>query len=408
MKRPAILFFSMSEAGHFQRLRPLIADVTARGFPAWVFTHRDFRNDVERAGGIFVDLFSRYSLEAADDESLPVPCRFVSFAGRYAEAIRADVEALGARLVVHDTFAVVGRVVARLLGLPHVNVCAGHNVAPDRFVAQLEHDPRVRIAPRCWDAVASLRNRYGIEDASPFSYVSSLSSFLNLYCEPPEFLDEPDRGVFEPLAFYGSLPALEDDRSRSRAAAAEAQRGNGGPARVYVSFGTVVWRYYAAEALAALTVLARWAERTPRVRARIGLGGVALERAQRRILERPNVIVEDYVDQWDVLSRCDAFVTHHGLNSTHEAIFHGVPMISYPFFWDQPKLAERCRRLGVAVPLTDTLRGEVTDGAIDEAWRRLETGRESMRARLAGAREWELAVMAERPKVLQRVIDLCG
>ena len=50
------------------------------------------------------------------------------------------------------------------------------------------------------------------------------------------------------------------------------------------------------------------------------------------------------------------FVTHHGLNSTHEAIYHRTPMLSYPFFGDQPYLANRCRDLGLSVPLVDTWR----------------------------------------------------
>ena len=64
-----------------------------------------------------VDLFERYSLDDADGESLPVPCRFVTFAARYAEPVRRELERLGPSLVVYDTFAVIGRVVARSLSL---------------------------------------------------------------------------------------------------------------------------------------------------------------------------------------------------------------------------------------------------------------------------------------------------
>ena len=46
-----------------------------------------------------------------------------------------------------------------------------------------------------------------------------------------------------------------------------------------------------------------------------------------------------------VLAAADVFVTHHGLNSTHESIAERVPMLSYPFQWDQPGMAERCQAL---------------------------------------------------------------
>jgi UDP:flavonoid glycosyltransferase YjiC (YdhE family) len=168
----------MPEPGHFQRMRSLIAGIAALGIRAHVFTHRDFREYVERAGGAFTDLFARYP--PADTTSLPVPCRHVSYAGHHADAIRRDLEALRVSLVVYDTFAVVGHVVARLLGVPYVNVCAGHDVEPRRFVGMLEEDPRVRIAPECHAAVETLRTRHGIADASPFSYVTALSPHLNV------------------------------------------------------------------------------------------------------------------------------------------------------------------------------------------------------------------------------------
>jgi hypothetical protein len=54
-----------------------------------------------------------------------------------------------------------------------------------------------------------------------------------------------------------------------------------------------------------------------------------------------------------VLGEASLFLTHHGLNSTHEAIFQRVPMLSYPFFGDQPGARARTQELGLAVPLVD-------------------------------------------------------
>ena len=83
-------------------------------------------------------------------------------------------------MVIHDTFAVIGRLVATLLGIPRVNVCAGHNMNPARFVALLQEDPRVKLSAKCLRAVEELRESYGMMDASPFSYVSSISPHLNI------------------------------------------------------------------------------------------------------------------------------------------------------------------------------------------------------------------------------------
>lgn len=102
----------------------------------------------------------------------------------------------------------------------------------------------------------------------------------------------------------------------------------------------------------------------------------------------------------------DAFFTHHGMNSTHEAIFHRVPMVSYPFFWDQPGLAHKCQSFGLAIPLTDTLRGGIDKRDVRRIMTRLADARESMMAALSRARGWEEAVIANRPAVLRKVMDL--
>ena len=73
--------------------------------------------------------------------------------------------------------------------------------------------------------------------------------------------------------------------------------------------------------------------------------------------------VADYVDQWAVLEEADLFVTHHGTNSTHESLFHRVPMVSYPFFGDQPPLSRRCQQLCLAVTLAAEPQAPVTHRA---------------------------------------------
>jgi UDP:flavonoid glycosyltransferase YjiC (YdhE family) len=107
-----------------------------------------------------------------------------------------------------------------------------------------------------------------------------------------------------------------------------------------------------------------------------------------------------------VLREAVVYVTHHGLNSTHEAIFRRVPMISYPFFWDQPGLARKCQRFGLAVPLTDAPRGAIGRADVDAALGKVLGSRETMRKALAEAHGWERAVMANRSSVLRRIAAL--
>ena len=65
-----------------------------------------------------------------------------------------------------------------------------------------------------------------------------------------------------------------------------------------------------------------------------------------------NVYVYKSVPQLKVLKMADVFVTHGGMNSVSEALYHGVPMVVIPFVSDQPVNARCVEKLGVGKPLT--------------------------------------------------------
>ncbi|MHB8836528.1 MAG: glycosyltransferase [Candidatus Methylomirabilia bacterium] len=398
----AAVVFCMSIRGHFNRLLPLIAGLAGAGVPTHVYTDRGFAAEVERAGGRFCDLFAGRPLERADPASVPLPCRFVSFAGRYAGQIASEIVALRPGVVIHDSFAVVGIAVANRTGLPRVNVCAGHNstLSPPARARLL---PRVSVSAACRRAVRVLRERFGMAEASPFSYYSALSPDLNVYGEPPEFLRAEEREKYAPVAFFGSLAADVPRGKTGRSPFFSA--GSARHLRIYVSFGTVVWRYYEAEALAALEAIATAVSAMDGASAVVSLGGRTSTRRTAG-LARHNVRVEEYVDQRQVLGRASVFITHHGLNSTHEAIYHRVPMISCPFFSDQPGLARRCQELGLAVPLVGSLRGRVRPADVRAALECVTAGRRQMLASLAQARRWELKTIRARGVVVDRIVDL--
>jgi UDP:flavonoid glycosyltransferase YjiC (YdhE family) len=193
VSRPSAAVFVMAQEGHFESLRPLVRGLAREGLDIHVFTDRAFAGRVEAAGARFVDVFSRYPLERADAESFPQPFRFVSFAAAYADAIARDLAEIRPSLIIHDGHAVIGSVVARVLDVPYVRVSTGHNVQPTRLPALVDTLPPVRVSDACARAVETLRERHGVDDASPFLFAEGLSPFLNVCCEPPEYLTDPER-----------------------------------------------------------------------------------------------------------------------------------------------------------------------------------------------------------------------
>ena len=66
-----------------------------------------------------------------------------------------------------------------------------------------------------------------------------------------------------------------------------------------------------------------------------------------------NIKVFQYVDQLDVLSKTDAFITHCGMNSVSESLYMAAPMVFYPQTGEQYAVARRAKEIGAGVMLED-------------------------------------------------------
>lgn len=66
-----------------------------------------------------------------------------------------------------------------------------------------------------------------------------------------------------------------------------------------------------------------------------------------------NVFIATFLPQKDLLasSSIKAFITHSGVQSTQEALWHAKPMITIPFFGDQKRISRRSVERGVAVDI---------------------------------------------------------
>ena len=66
-----------------------------------------------------------------------------------------------------------------------------------------------------------------------------------------------------------------------------------------------------------------------------------------------NIKIYDSVDQLEVLSRADAFITHCGMNSVSESLYMATPMALYAQTNEQEAVARRVREIGAGVDLKD-------------------------------------------------------
>lgn len=66
-----------------------------------------------------------------------------------------------------------------------------------------------------------------------------------------------------------------------------------------------------------------------------------------------NFIVRNFVPQLELLERASVFVTHGGLNSVHEGLLEGVPLVVIPQQVEQAIVAQRVAKTGAGIALGD-------------------------------------------------------
>lgn len=393
---PRIACFAMSDRNHLNGVLPVAAQLVRAGADVRFWTDPSFRVDVERAGAEFADIYDGVPLDLIDDSSRPLPSRYVTFAAARGRQLAQAAKLWDATLVLHDGFALVGRLVGEQLGRPWVTVVPGWSVDAPASRAALAEDPRLRLDPRCLQAVERLRTEFGIPDATPHHYIGDPSPWLNLHKQPAQWLTAEEAAKLAPVSHFG---CLRDERF-------PAPREPSARLRVYASFGTIVWRYWPEQALSALVAVVEGTEVAGGVDLTVGLGGSG---RSVEALQRPHVRVLPYAEQLEVLAGSDLFITHQGLNSTHEAIASLTPMLSLPFFADQPGLSAKAEGLGIAMPLVRGMSGQdgrLTAAQVAAAIAAVRVRYDQLRASIAQARQWELEVFRQRPATVAQMLAL--
>jgi MGT family glycosyltransferase len=88
-----------------------------------------------------------------------------------------------------------------------------------------------------------------------------------------------------------------------------------------------------------------------------------------------NVVVQPYVPQLEVLGRASVFVSHGGMNSVSESLYHGVPLVVVPQMGEQEIVARQVEELGAGLCLpkkavtADSLRESVQRLLADDTFR---------------------------------------
>jgi len=344
-----IVYFSFPARGHIHPTLPVVRELARRGRAVAYFSTERFRPQVEAAGAAFLP----YCAEIRMPERGPGPFARLTetletLLAWTRAALRAHLQEvceLNPPLIMFDSFAPWGKLFAQLLrapsigSIPSILVDAGIDARYGNALSAASPEPQLtalwhrEFRLRCRDALGA----HGLaEIPSPSQLLQSYGDF-NIVYTSRRF--QPDSKAFDARRFQFVGPCLD---FRPEETEFPFERLDARPL-ILVSLGTV------------------YGERPEFLRACLeeladGAWQVVLSTGGRLEADAlgpmpENCMARDYVPQIELLGRAAVFVTHGGMNSVQEALFHGVPMVLAPQGADQFWIAALVAELGAGLAL---------------------------------------------------------
>ncbi|WP_152393148.1 macrolide family glycosyltransferase [Paenibacillus guangzhouensis] len=341
-----VLFINGGSEGHINPTIGVVQELISRGEEVVYFCIEAYRERIEKTGAIvrtfddqkfiraFISGGRHYLLERINGLLLTSDVVIPN--------VLEQIEGEKFDYIIHDSMFGCGRILAQILKLPSISSCTSFAQSIESFEAMIEdfftEVPAEIVRPiqdKYVSLTAMVKERYDVEVHSPYEIFCNPAPLTIVYTTR-EF--QPDGDAFD-SSFQFVGPSLTSRVTHNNLNFTEIK----GKSPIYISLGTVFNQavdFYRLcfEALGSTdhTVI-------------MSIGYKAQVSDLGAIPD--NFIVQSYVPQTDVLQYTKLFITHGGMNSTHEGLYYGVPLIVIPQSADQPIIAEQVAKVGAGVSL---------------------------------------------------------
>ncbi|MBX3012333.1 MAG: hypothetical protein KF832_12535 [Caldilineaceae bacterium] len=344
-----VFFFNVPLAGHLNATLPVVRELVQREEEVHYFCGPAFQAAIEATGAVFRSLPVGFTHQGRQIlSSFALVDMVVETTEKLLPELLATVAAEQPDYIVSDFFCRWGRLAAQLSGRPLITTHTIFVTTPHMMnrlswqegSAYLTHLPE--FLPQ-WlhfrQRTDRLAKQYGIQRLTLRGIMLDVASDLNLVFTTPAF--QPDYAQIQGrvqgnFVFVG--PTIDERESHTPL---PPHRLPTDKPLIYLSLGTLFNQDAA--------LLNRWIEALAamEVNAIVAYGK---ELTPERLLPKPaNVLYMAQVPQLQVLTHAALFITHGGLNSVSESIYHQVPMIVLPQAADQFINAEQVEKHHIGI-----------------------------------------------------------
>ncbi|OOR16964.1 macrolide family glycosyltransferase [Bacillus mycoides] len=341
-----VLFINAGSEGHINPTLHVVEELISRGEEVAYFSIEAFRERIEKTGA---------TVRTIDDEKFIKA--FLSGGRNYLQeringllhtadivipSVLEQIEGEHFDYIIHDSMFGCGRLIAQILNLPAINSCTSFAQDEKSFKQMLDHLSKnipLEVQDRIHNDFENLTNgiteKYGVNINSPYEVFCNPASLTIVYTIK-EF--QPFGDTFnETFKFVGPSISTQVKNEGFDYTSIEEK------SLIYISLGTVF-----NEALDFDKLCMKAFENSKHTLV-MSIGNKTEISDLGNIPK--NFIVKNYVPQTELLKYTKLFITHGGMNSTHEGIYNGVPLVVIPQSADQPVIARQVENLGAGVTL---------------------------------------------------------
>lgn len=334
-----ILFINGNLHGHINPTLPIVKELVLQGEEVYYFSTKDFQLKIESAGGVFMDYgdlldgFLQNFRPHGNHPFYTLMEYMLGFDRTAIPIILNKIEGISFDLIIYDVMFGGGNIIARRLALPSIASCSSFVMEnpplPSRMLEQ-GYDPQLDLI---LEELSNTKSEWGMEKLLLADVFFKRASKVLVYTSR----------MFQPMgdsydnSFCFIGPSIMD---RQEVLDFQLKTNNH---IIYISMGTIV------NNCPAFYQMCMEAFKDTNYQVIMSVGRKTNISSLGNIPE--NFIIRDYIPQLEILKHTSLFISHGGLNSVSEAIWHGVPIIAIPMANDQPAVAKRLSELGAGLML---------------------------------------------------------
>jgi MGT family glycosyltransferase len=333
-----VLFFSVPLQGHTNPSLPLVEELVRRGEEVTYYSLEPLRSAIEDTGATFRSYGASYEALPPPDNAFDGMSRVIIHRSpKILAQLLPEVRDFQPDYILHDALALWGKQFGQILGVPTVCSTPTFVLGTRMWLSAPSMLPE--LLKERWSArkeVALARNvaqqlqvTYHVKRPSIYEVNVNFGDLTLVYTS--KFFHPFSNTFDSSVKFVG--PSI---LPRPEAPAFPFDQLTGSPL-IYVSLGTLFTNHLPFFRACVEAFAGSEYQVVMSIGSNVSLADLGPIPA--------NFIVQESIPQLEILQRASLFITHGGMNSASEAIYHGVPLLVIPQAQDQFYVAKRVTKL---------------------------------------------------------------